>query len=359
MFHISSSPSLLQSTEQSETRPIDIQIFASKYNSVYLDKANTKYVAKVYHRKKHHYLGRYELGADAAFAHDECARVLNDNGLSINFATEAEYEAARADELEKRGIDLSRNDVASLIKDQVDKFASAVEKSSHKTHAILSSRLVLCSFRHAHFWLIEMCIYSIYLHTCKFSLKSVSQVTSDGFAAPIESQTVVSNVTIKGKQFSEQIIPNTTKLILLTLDQIKNLRYPTNTTIWWNEGSNASDETYKEGTVIAIFFDMNSRDLLYEVLPKNQSESVFFSEHDIAYAPPSLVLVSPDYEDSDPQSARDLINQGEEMLKGKLLLSKRGTKDWSYTVNITDGSGAIKLLEGVPSKCVALQKNSV
>eukprot|EP00956_Cyclotella_meneghiniana_P003968 scaffold4781_cov73-Cyclotella_meneghiniana.AAC.3 len=295
------SPSLAQSTEQSKTRPVDIKIYASKYNGVYFDKSSSKYLARVYHGKKDHYLGRYQLGADAAFTHDECARVVNDKGLSTNFATEDEYEAARADESEKRGIDVSRIDVSSLIKDQVDKFASAVGKSSRETDAI------------------------------QFS--SVSQVTSNGFAAPIESQTVASNATIKEKHFSTQVIPNKAKLILLTPDQIKNLRYPTSTTIWWNEGSNASDEIYKDGTVSSIFFDMNSRDLLYEVLPRNQTESVFFLEHDIAYAPPSPVLVSPDFGESNSQSARDLINQGEDLLKGNLLLSKRVGQDWVYTVN--------------------------
>ena len=128
---------------------------------MYFDKSSTKYLARVYHGKKEHYLGRYQLGADAAFTHDECARVVNDKGLSTNFATEDEYEAARADESEKRGIDVSRSDVSSLIKDQVDKFASAVGKSSHETDAIQFSRLVFCCFRTFTFGLsIETCVFS-------------------------------------------------------------------------------------------------------------------------------------------------------------------------------------------------------
>jgi hypothetical protein len=51
------------------------------------------------------------------------------------------------------------------------------------------------------------------------------------------------------------------KLMLLTSDKCKNLRFPVNTPIWWEE-TDACGGSFNEGIIKAAYFDVSYQDLL-------------------------------------------------------------------------------------------------
>jgi hypothetical protein len=103
---------------------------SSQYAGVSFDKATKKYIASLSHNKKSHYLGRFLLGADAAWIHDKCARITcNPNAIVVNFDSESDYEKARDQELAERGLDVPHYEVSQTFKIRFDKFQLAVGTS--------------------------------------------------------------------------------------------------------------------------------------------------------------------------------------------------------------------------------------
>lgn len=313
--------------------------YANQYNGVGYDKTNKKYMASITY-KKCHYLGRFHIAADASWMHDECARIIEDFGhVSINFASQKEYEIARIQELEERGLDVPHTEVLLSIKERADKFRLVVGKSvggNGKTE----------SFTH---------------HT---SDKTFSDIKSPGIKSSeseqigsnhdIETKPVVSN-TIKTEQLaSNPVTLNTSKLIKLTAEQADNLRFPLRTPVWWFVGNDGDNATYNEGAVRSVYFEVTSRDLLYEVLQQH-GEHAYFLEKDLGYAPPCHVFISPC--SGGLLSARELLDQGGDLQNGTALLCKREGEAWVYTASVTDKAGNMKLLENIPSDNVLYCKN--
>jgi hypothetical protein len=311
--------SLVSSTRPSESK----QNHSFKYNGVAFDKMNKKYMASITCHGKSQYLGRFQLAADAAWIHDECAK--KSGGGNINFSSKAEYEVAREQEAAESSLDASSIDVSSLFTERVKKFQSALGnimdcnthtqahlhngiENEHNGHGISSPAMIF---------------------------QELSSLTSP--------QSVASG-TVKTEEISNPIIsPNRSKLILLNSDQTGNLRFPSGTAVWWNEGNISGTESYRKGTVGGVFFDCTSRDLLYEV--KHKGEPIFFLENDLGFAPPCPLFIS-----------SGIGGSGGDMLNGNALLCKRVGGDWVYTVSVEDQDGSIKLLENIPSNYVSLRK---
>ena len=173
-----------------------------------------------------------------------------------------------------------------------------------------------------------------------------------------EPQPSFSNIIKQEPTQSIPISPDWAKLITLNSTQTENLRYPSGISVRWNVMDGNNGNIYKEGTVNSVHLDMNSRELLYEVCSKHQGELNFFSENDLGYAPPCSLFVCP--ETKEHQTARDLIEKGENLLHGSLLFCHKVDRDWVYTVEIIDNeTGIIKLLENVPSENVMYRRNTV
>jgi hypothetical protein len=115
---------LVLSTRPSESK----QNHNSKYNGVAFDKTNKKFIAHISYNRKGHHLGRFQLAADAAWIHDECAR--KSGGGTINFSSKAEYVTAREQEAAENGLDAASIDVSSLFTESVMKFQSAFGNKS-------------------------------------------------------------------------------------------------------------------------------------------------------------------------------------------------------------------------------------
>jgi hypothetical protein len=174
---------------------------------------------------------------------------------------------------------------------------------------------------------------------------------------------IASNAVIPERNVSSSLGSRKSKLILLTCDQTKSLRFPVGTSVWWEVESDDLVGTYNEGVTEAVYFDVSSRDLLYEVTSKQLTEPVLVSEKDLAYAPPCPVFVSPHLSESGFESAEDLLDKGTTLLKGKVLLCKKlhpqssNDKFWSYSVMIQN-EGSIQVHENIPSTNVVHQKAS-
>lgn len=84
---------------------------------------------------------------------------------------------------------------------------------------------------------------------------------------------------------------------------------------------------------------------------------MFFSESDLGYAPPCSLFVCP--ENTEQRTARYLLDQREDLLRGSLLFCDRVGKEWVYTVKIIEETGTIKLLQNVPSNNVIYQRSAV
>jgi hypothetical protein len=98
------------------------------YTCVSFDKRTGKYEAYVQVEKKRS-LGRYLLAADAALAHDQCARCL---GISsaMNFPSLIEYSNVRKKESKERNINVPRSEIQSYLRSKVNNVVSAVATSN-------------------------------------------------------------------------------------------------------------------------------------------------------------------------------------------------------------------------------------
>ncbi|KAL3797207.1 hypothetical protein ACHAWO_000636 [Cyclotella atomus] len=83
----------------------------------------TKYHAALYHNKKQHALGSYELECDAAWCYDEAARLWKGTSWKFNFESKNQYLQMRELEVVEKGIDSNVVDsvetVSQLIKNRL------------------------------------------------------------------------------------------------------------------------------------------------------------------------------------------------------------------------------------------------
>lgn len=136
-------------------------------------------------------------------------------------------------------------------------------------------------------------------------------------------------------------------MIMLTSDQTESLRFPTGCSVWLSNGNHSG--TYNEGKVTSVHLDLASRDLLYEVAPKQQATPILVQENNLAFAPQCPVFIS---EDSYDNTSSDESNR---LLTGRVLLCKRVDVTWIYTVAIQNEAG-LEMRENILSSQVTYWK---
>lgn len=271
-------------------------------------------MSSITHGSRSKNIGRFELAAD------DCGSV------SINVACNSEYPAAKARELTEIGLSVSCDQILSKNDDKANKGKITV------THTAGTS------FNR-----------DVTPPTMELNTKSDSEST-------IGQKLGASTATKMEQSASNPMTPDKSKIIRMTSEQSENLRFPSGTPVWWFVRTDGSSGTYKHGVVCSVSYDITSRDLLYEVTPNGQgAESMFFSEMDLGYAPSCHVLISPCSDDH--LSARELFDQGGDLLEGNVLLSKREMDSWVYTASVQDEAGNVKLLENIPSLSVFYRRN--
>ena len=110
------------------------------YNGVSFDKSHGNYKACVQVEKKHSYLGRYVLAADAAHAHDECVRQLG-LSTSINFSSLTEYNSARKEESKERNVNVPSSEIQSYLTSKVNNVVSAEDTPKLKVPTTAQSKI--------------------------------------------------------------------------------------------------------------------------------------------------------------------------------------------------------------------------
>ena len=109
----------------------------------------------------------------------------------------------------------------------------------------------------------------------------------------------------------------------------------------------------KESSKLPI---LSSRDLLYAVAPKQQSQSILIAEEDLVYAPSSSLLVSPFFGEPVSDSVHDLFDKGVHLFRGRVLLCSKlehvghttREKNWVYT-GMIEYEDVIQIYENIPS----------
>ena len=126
---------IVQSTDHGKnSKPLNktSKNFSSTYIGAYHDKRKEIYFSTIAYDKKNHYLGGFEICADAAMMYDSCIQCIEGSSVSkVNFSSQLDYERAREQEMEERGI-ISPKTVNALatINARVEKFLSKVGKNN-------------------------------------------------------------------------------------------------------------------------------------------------------------------------------------------------------------------------------------
>jgi hypothetical protein len=187
----------------------------------------------------------------------------------------------------------------------------------------------------------------------------MNQITAYVSSHAAEPNSATLNAIKNEQQASNPIIPIRSNLITLNPEQTQNLRFPSGTPVWWFVGTD-DDEVgmYNDGTVGSVYFEVTSRDLLYEVHSRNQrSKPIFLSEMDLGYAPHCPIFISR-CNKNELGSARDLLDRDGDLLQGIVLLCKRVGETWVFTASVRDEAGNTKLLEDIPSNNVLYRNES-
>jgi DNA polymerase III psi subunit len=335
--------------------------YHSNYSGVSIDMSTGKYEAFIRQGGKKRYLGYYALAADAALASDVCMEQL-ELPSSSNFANEAEYNNARAWESRERRINVPYVDIKEYLESKVNQIVSKINSQDHSNDAspAVTDINELASLAH------EEVVVSV------AKVAADNNVQMSGVGDNEKTFGVAANRLDNDEKMTGNtrlIIPtpktesecddvkavirafgiDKSKLIQLTPDQCKNLRFPMGCPVWWSwdTKTDAGRSIMNEGKVNAIYFDAFSRDLLYEIAPKQQSATVITAESELAFAPTCPISVSP-YPNLN-KSEQD----GTSRFNGTVLLSKKLDldKDWIYTVTIENELG-IQVVDSVPSSNV-------
>ena len=106
-----------------------LKYYSSLYKGVSLDKKCGNYWSQITANKRH-FLGKYCLAADAAWAFDSCGRKLGLHSDSLNFSCKQDYLKARKKEMKEKAIDNSFSDVQAYMSSKV---ANAIDTTGDYT----------------------------------------------------------------------------------------------------------------------------------------------------------------------------------------------------------------------------------
>jgi hypothetical protein len=189
----------------------------------------------------------------------------------------------------------------------------------------------------------------------EFTSPVMNQISAFASSSAVEPDPATSNAIKTEQHPSNPITPVRSKLVMLNSEQTQNLRFPSGTPVWWFVGTDGDGiGMYSDGTVGSVYFEVTSRDLLYEVYCGN--EPIFFAETDLGYAPHCPIVISRCF--INDGSARDLLDQGGDLLQGSVLLCKRVGETWVYSASVRDEAGNMKLLEDIESNNVVYRKGT-
>jgi hypothetical protein len=272
---------------------------------------------------KQYFFGECWLAADAALLLDNCVwKVL---GIKVNFNTKSEYMKSRAKESNERRVEVSRDDISEYITKKVNDFTSKVNnKVARKEKG------------------------------CKFNDESKENSPAskrEDSSGNLNFESPNTNA-VPGSSVPRNLSPERLKLISLSSDQTKSLDFPIGTPVWFQLDDENDGETYNEGEIAAVYLDLTSRDLVYEVTPKVQTTSIIrLTEKDLAFAPQCPLLVSPHLGRYEYMTVQDLLDEGEKLLEGKALFCEKVKGAWFYTVAVSRETG-LKVYKNIPSSNV-------